>query len=102
MEKRERFLKIHHRPELKEPFLVAAGQGTADVGLRTVSLLRDKLGAELFAEIEPGDFFSPPHGFAFHDGLIELAFPHASMPFAGISFFPQSLILQAFSAVRAL
>jgi len=69
----EKLLKIHSTPQLKEPFLVAAGPGTANVGLRTASYLQEKLGAELFAEIEPGDFFTPPYSFTFRDGLIETA-----------------------------
>lgn len=69
----EKLLKIHFAPRLKEPFLVAAGPGTANVGLRVVSYLQERLGAELFAEIEPGDFFGPPYGFNFRDGVIEIA-----------------------------
>jgi proteasome assembly chaperone (PAC2) family protein len=69
----EKLLKTYSKPELKEPFLVAAGPGTANVGLRTAGYLQEKLGAELFAEIEPGDFFTPPYSFTFRDGLIETA-----------------------------
>ncbi len=69
----ENLLKIHSTPRLKEPFLVAAGPGTANVGLRVASYLQEKLGAELFAEIEPGDFFTPPYHFTLRDGLIETA-----------------------------
>jgi proteasome assembly chaperone (PAC2) family protein len=69
----EKLLKTYVSPRLKEPFLVAAGPGTADVGLRVASYLQEKLGAELFAEIEPGDFFSPPYSFTFRDGLIDIA-----------------------------
>ena len=68
----KRLLKIYSEPELKEPFLVVAGTGTANVGLRTVSYLQEKLGAELFAEIEPGDFFTPPYNFTLRDGLINI------------------------------
>ncbi len=69
----KQLLKIHASPDLREPFLVAAGPGTANVGLRTANYLRERLGAELLAEIEPGDFFTPPYSFAFRDGLIEIA-----------------------------
>jgi len=72
MQRKKQLLKIYSRPQLKEPFLVAAGAGTANVGLRTANYLREKLGAELFAEIEPGDFFTPPYSFAFQDGLINV------------------------------
>jgi hypothetical protein len=68
----KQLLKTYSSPQLKEPFLVAAGPGTANIGLRTVDYLREKLGAELFAEIEPGDFFTPPYSFAFRDGLIDI------------------------------
>jgi proteasome assembly chaperone (PAC2) family protein len=68
-----KLLKTYSSPRLKEPFLVAAGPGTANVGLRVASYLQEKLGAELFAEIEPGDFFAPPYSFTFRDGLIDIA-----------------------------
>jgi proteasome assembly chaperone (PAC2) family protein len=73
MQGEKQLLKIYSTPQLKEPFLVAAGPGTANVGLRTAGYLREKLGAELFAEIEPGDFFTPPYSFTFRDGLIDIA-----------------------------
>jgi proteasome assembly chaperone (PAC2) family protein len=73
MRDKKKLLKIHASPDLKEPFLVAAGPGTANVGLRTASYLKEKLGAELLAEIEPGDFFTPPYTFIFRDGLIDIA-----------------------------
>ena len=72
MKQDEKLLKMHSNPQLKEPFLVAAGPGTANVGLRTVSYLQEKLGAELFAELKPGDFFTPPYSFTFRDGLIDI------------------------------
>jgi proteasome assembly chaperone (PAC2) family protein len=67
-----KLLKTHSSPRLKEPFLVAAGPGTANVGLRVASYLQEKLGAELFAEIEPGDFFTPPYSFTFREGIIDI------------------------------
>jgi len=72
MHEEKQLLKIFSTPQLNEPYLVAAGPGTANVGLRTVSYLREKLGAELLAEIEPGDFFTPPYNFIFRDGLIDI------------------------------
>ena len=71
MDSEKQLLKIYSSPRLKEPFLIAAGPGTSNVGLRTASYLREKLNAELFAEIEPGDFFTPPYSFTFRDGIIE-------------------------------
>jgi proteasome assembly chaperone (PAC2) family protein len=73
MKPEAKLLKSYSKPQLKEPYLVAAGPGTANVGLRTVAYLQEKLGAELFAEIEPGDFFTPPYSFTFRDGLIDIA-----------------------------
>ena len=72
MQNGRQLLKIHAHPDLSEPFLIAAGPGTANVGLRTASYLRERLGAELLAEIEPGDFFTPPYSFTFRDGLIDI------------------------------
>jgi proteasome assembly chaperone (PAC2) family protein len=71
MDSEKQLLKIYSSPRLKEPYLIAAGPGTSNVGLRTASYLREKLNAELFAEIEPGDFFTPPYRFSFRDGIIE-------------------------------
>ena len=68
----KQLLKTYSTPQLKKPFLVAAGAGTANVGLRTIDYLQEKLGAELFAEIEPGDFFTLPYSFALRDGLIDI------------------------------
>ncbi len=72
MQDREKLLKVYFRPKLKSPVLIAGGLGTANIGLRVVSYLREKLSAELFAEIEPGDFFTPPYGFTFQEGLIQV------------------------------
>jgi len=72
MQNERQLLKIYSSPQLKEPFLVAAGPGTGNVGIRTTNYLREKLGAELLAEVEPGDFFVPPYSFAFRDGLIDI------------------------------
>ncbi|MFC1920450.1 PAC2 family protein [Chloroflexota bacterium] len=71
MDSGKQLLKIYSNPRLKAPLLVAAGPGTSNVGLRTVDYLREKLNAELFAEVEQGDFFTPPYNFTFRDGIIE-------------------------------
>ncbi len=73
MDSEKQLLKIYSNPQLIEPFLVAAGPGTSNVGLRTANYLREKLNAELFAEVEPGDFFTPPYSFTFQDGIIEIS-----------------------------
>lgn len=72
MQNNPQHLIIHSEPRLNEPYLIAAGPGTANVGLRTADYLREKLEATLFAEIQPDDFFTPPHSFSFRDGLIEI------------------------------
>ncbi len=72
MKAQELPIKIHKKPRLRQPYLVAAGPGTGNVGLMTVEYLKDKLGAELLAEIEPGDFFSVPSTFVIQDGVASL------------------------------
>lgn len=73
MEDKSQLLKVYSRPQLREPILIAGAPSTANVTLRVANYLREKLGAELFAEIEPGDFFTPPYAFTFQNGLVELA-----------------------------
>ncbi len=67
----QNLLKIYSNPQFKKPVLIAAGPGTSNVGLRTVNYLRKKLNAELFAEIDEGDFYNPPYNFTFNEGIIE-------------------------------
>jgi len=71
MDSEKQLLKIYSNPRLREPFLIAAGPGTSNVGLRTTNYLREKLNAELFAEVEQGDFYTPPYNFTFRNGIIE-------------------------------
>ena len=52
-------LKIHREPLLKNPRLVLAWGCIGQVGIDAVTYLRDKLGAQEFAHIEPCDFFTP-------------------------------------------
>jgi uncharacterized protein len=47
------------RPKLREPFLVAAWPGMANVGVMAVGYLKDQLGARPLAEIGEGHFFAP-------------------------------------------
>ena len=44
-------------------YVALAGGGVAVL----YSVLGGKLGAELFAELKPGDFFTPPYSFTFRD-----------------------------------
>jgi len=50
----------HQRPELNRPYLVAGFEGWPDAGkvsTGVVGYLRDKLKAQMFAEIKPDDFY---------------------------------------------
>ena len=44
--------KLHHEPELKDPCLFAAWSGMGNVALGAARYMREKLGAELFADID--------------------------------------------------
>ena len=52
-------LKIHYRPELSNPVLIAAWPGIGNVALRAITYLKDKLGAIEFGEIDASYFFDP-------------------------------------------
>ena len=52
-------VKIHKRPELKKPFMVAGWPGMGGVAIITANYLKQKLNAEEFGEIESYGFFSP-------------------------------------------
>jgi len=45
-------VKVQHEPELRDPYMVAAWSGMGNVAFGVARYLRDKLGAELFGEIE--------------------------------------------------
>ncbi|MBE9501857.1 MAG: PAC2 family protein [Dehalococcoidia bacterium] len=68
-------LKIHRKPQLKNPRLILAWGSVGDVGIEAVAYLRDKLGAREFGHIEPYDFFDPSIEVA--NGLVELEFPQS-------------------------
>jgi uncharacterized protein (TIGR00162 family) len=67
MEKRIRF---YRKPILQKPEFIAAWPGMGNVALKAASFLRDKLKAQEFAEIEPGNFF-PLSGIIIRDNLVE-------------------------------
>jgi proteasome assembly chaperone (PAC2) family protein len=50
-------IKFSKRPKLKNPYLIAAWPGMGEVAFKATSYLIDKLGAEEFARILPGNFF---------------------------------------------
>jgi hypothetical protein len=69
-------LKIHREPLLKNPRLVLAWGCIGQVGIEAVTYLRDKLGAQEFAYIEPYDFYNP--AIKVENGLVrELEFPQS-------------------------
>lgn len=63
-------VKLYKAPDLKNPSMVAAWPGMGDVALGAVSYLREKLGADEFGEIEPGDFFDLA-GVIIENGVME-------------------------------
>jgi proteasome assembly chaperone (PAC2) family protein len=52
-------LKIHARPKLKEPLMLAAWPGISNVAMITASYLARKLEVKELAEIRPQNFFEP-------------------------------------------
>lgn len=52
-------IRFHQKPELEKPDLIAAWPGIGNIGLIAVDTLRGALNAQLFAEVEPWDFFYP-------------------------------------------
>lgn len=52
-------IRFHQEPELEKPDLIAAWPGIGNIGLIAVDTLRGTVNAELFAEIDPWDFFYP-------------------------------------------
>ena len=68
--RREEVIKIYKEPKLTRPCLVAAWPGIGNVALVAASYLREKLGAEEFAEIEPLPFFEL-NGVIIEDNLIQ-------------------------------
>src|SRR4030042_3450076 len=66
----EEIINIYKEPKLTKPCLVAAWPGIGNVALGAVSYLKEKLGAEEFAEIEPLPFFEL-NGVIIEDNLIQ-------------------------------
>ncbi|MCL0088712.1 PAC2 family protein, partial [Dehalococcoidia bacterium] len=68
-------IRFHQKPELEKPDLIAAWPGIGNVGLIAVDTLRGALNAQLFAEIEPWDFFYPRAVSIRGSELKDLEFP---------------------------
>ncbi|MFO8011515.1 MAG: PAC2 family protein [Dehalococcoidia bacterium] len=77
-----RYLK---EPELNNPDMIAAWPGIGNIGLVAVDALREAVDAELFAEIEPWDFFYP-RGLSIEDGVLTgLDFPACRFYFQNLA-----------------
>lgn len=68
-------IRFHQKPELEKPDLIAAWPGIGNIGLTAIDTLRGIVNAELFAEIEPWDFFYPHAGIIRDGELKNLQFP---------------------------
>ena len=61
--------------QLEKPQLICSWPGIGNIGILAVSSLINQIGAKVFGEIEPWDFFEP-RKVTIHDGLLEeLVFP---------------------------
>jgi len=66
----EEGVTFYRKPHLRKPDFIAAWPGMGNVAMKAASFLRNKLKAEEFAEIEPGDFF-PLSGITIRENLVE-------------------------------
>ena len=64
-------IRIQKKPKLKNPVFIAAWPGMGKVALKAAGYLKDKLKAEVFAEFDPGKYFSPQEAYI-KNGIIEL------------------------------
>ncbi len=68
-------VKLYRQPELKQPIMLCAWSGIANVGLVAVNTIRRFMRAEEFGQIEPYGYFDPTH-VVIANGLIEdMQFP---------------------------
>lgn len=70
VKRKEEVIKINKEPKLNRPSLVAAWPGIGNVALIAAEYLKEKLGAEEFAEIDPLPFFEL-NGVIIEDNLIQ-------------------------------
>jgi len=59
MNKNSDYVKLHTRPDLLRPHLIAAWSGMGAVAILTANYLRKAVGAQDLGEIDPHHFFSP-------------------------------------------
>ncbi|MBL7174791.1 MAG: PAC2 family protein [Desulfobacteraceae bacterium] len=50
-------LNLHHEPDLREPYMIAAWSGMGNVGFGAAKYLKEKLGSEIFGEIHLTESF---------------------------------------------
>lgn len=68
-------VRIFKKPDVREPYLVAAWPGIGNIGLIAVNYLKNRLAAEEFGEIEPWHFFFPK-GVTIKNGVLQdMEFP---------------------------
>ncbi len=68
-------VEFSKEPELHHPDLIAAWPGIGNIGLVAINSLRESVEAELFAEVEPWNFFYP-RGITIRSGVLtEMEFP---------------------------
>jgi len=75
---------IYQEPQLQHPILIASWPGIGNIGLIAVDTLRGILRAELFAEIEPWEFFYPRRAFIRKGILEHLEFPASKFYFKAV------------------
>lgn len=68
-------VRLQHEPRLESPILIASWPGIGNVGLIAVDTLRGILGAEVFGEMEPWEFFYPRRAVIKKGVLEQLEFP---------------------------
>jgi hypothetical protein len=64
-------LNLHHEPDLREPYMVAAWSGMGNVGFGAVKYLKEKLGSEIFGEIHLIESFRFSGVSVKDDGTVE-------------------------------
>lgn len=74
-------VRLFAEPELNQPILLAAWPGVGNIALRAVSYLREKLGAELFGEIDPRPYVDLPGVFIESNVIQAPRFPNSQLFF---------------------
>ncbi len=69
---------LHKSLQLQRPRLVCSWPGIGNIGVLAVNSLINQVGAELFAEIEPWDYFEPRKVMIRNGFLEELLFPSSN------------------------